>query len=210
MPDAAKQKSFQERFGAIRTLDRRDLIPAPEASRLSIRDAAPGAFFEYLGQTWWIKEINFYEETSDDFKTPTGYVITELTCLCLETGETVHFEWEYDDVLEVSMTKEQLFFRNLKDDAGQAIDEEDLDQIAGDRDCIVINGQTFWYEDDWAAVFNRGKKQEKVYMYEFENEAGSLFLTIEEWQGSGRDEYRIYTSVPVNPDSITLISRGAV
>ncbi len=46
-------------------------------------------------------------------------------------------------------------------------------------------------------------------MYEFENEAGSLFLTIEEWQGSSREEYRIYTSVPVNPDSITLISKGA-
>ena len=209
MLDAATLKSFQERFHAIRTLDRRDLIPAQEASRLSIRDAGPGAFFTCLNQTWWIREINSYTETSDDFNTLEDYEIHELTCLCLDTGETIYFEWEYDDALEVSMTKERLSFRNLKDDAGESIDEDDLDQIAGDRDCVVLNGQNFWYEDDWAAVFNRGGKQEKVYMYEFENEAGSLFLTIEEWQGSGREEYRIYTSVPVNPDSITLISKGA-
>ncbi|MCF8076043.1 MAG: DUF4178 domain-containing protein [Desulfotignum sp.] len=208
MLDTATRKSFQERFHAIRTLGREDLVPKQESSRLSIRDAGPGAFFTYLGQTWWVREINSYQETSDDFNTLEDYEIHELTCLCLETGETIHFEWEYDDVLEVSMTKERLSFRNLKDDAGQSIDEDDLDQIADDKDGVVVNDQTFWYEDDWAALFNRGGRQEKVYMYEFENEAGSLFLTIEEWQGSGREEYRIYTSVPINPDSITLISKG--
>ena len=208
MLDAATQKSFQERFHAIRTLDRKDLVPGEEISRLSIRDAGPGAFFTYLDQTWWVREIASYTETSEDFKTPQDYVIHELTCLCLESGETVYFEWEYDDVLEVSMTRERLSFRHLTDEAGESIDGDDLDQIADDKDCVVVNDQTFWYEDDWAAVFNRGGKQEKAYVYEFENEAGSVFLTIEEWQGSGREEYRIYTSVPVNPDSITLISKG--
>ena len=209
MLDAAKQKSFQERFDAIRNLNRNDLISGQDASRLSIRDAALNAFFEYLGQTYWIKELNSYEETSDDFKTPKGYFIYELNCLCLETGDTVNFEWEYDDELEISLTKDRLSFRSLKDENGEAVDEDDLDQIADDKDCVVVNGEKFWYEDDWASIFKRGQKQENVYMYEFENEKGTLFLSIEEWQGSGKDEYQIYTSVPVNPDSITLISKGA-
>ena len=45
-------------------------------------------------------------------------------------------------------------------------------------------------------------------MYEFENENHTRFLTIEEWSGSGREEYQIYTSSPVDPDMIGLISKG--
>ncbi len=71
-----------------------------------------------------------------------------------------------------------------------------------------LNGEKFWYEDDWASVYYRGNKEEKVYMYEFENEAHTKFLTIEEWQGSGKDEYQIYTSTPVDPNSIRIISKG--
>ena len=96
----------------------------------------------------------------------------------------------------------------MKDDQGQAIDEDDLDQIAEDKDAIVVNGETFWYEDDWASIFIRAGKEENVYMYEFENEDSTKFLSIEEWQGSGRDEYQIYTSIPINPDSISIISKG--
>ncbi len=141
MLDAATQKSFRERFHAIRSLDRGDLVPDQEASRLSVRDAGPGAFFTCLDRTWWVREINSYQETSDDFNTLEDYEIHELTCLCLETGETVYFEWEYDDALEVSMTRERLSFRNLTDEAGESIDGDDLDQIAGDGDCVVVNDQ---------------------------------------------------------------------
>jgi len=47
-------------------------------------------------------------------------------------------------------------------------------------------------------------------MYEFENEGGTLFLTIEEWSNDGREEYRMYTSSPVDPKDMTLISKGEV
>lgn len=208
MLDAATQKSYQERVTAIRTLKKEALVSRQDTAGLGIKDAGSLAFFDYLGKTYFVKEVNKYEETSDDFKTKKGYFIHELTCLCLETGQTVNFEWEFDDELEVSMTLERLSFRNLKDDTGEAIDEDDLDQIADDKDVIVINGEKFWYEDDWASVYYRGGRQEPVYMYEFENESQTRFLTIEEWSGSGRDEYQIYTSIPVEPGSITLISKG--
>ncbi|MBU0462386.1 MAG: DUF4178 domain-containing protein [Proteobacteria bacterium] len=208
MLDIATQKSFQERLSAIRTLKKEDLVSGQKKELLSLKDVGSNSFFEYLGNTYFVKSLNKYEETSDDFKSKQGYFIYELTCLCLETGQTIHFEWEFDDELEVSMTLERFSFRNLKDDAGEGIDEDDLDQIADDKDVVVINGEKFWYEDDWASVYYRGTTQEKVYMYEFENEAQTKFLTIEEWSGSGKDEYQIYTSSPVNPDSINIISKG--
>ncbi|MBT3386313.1 MAG: DUF4178 domain-containing protein [Desulfobacula sp.] len=208
MLDIATQKSFQERLTAIRTLKKEQVVPGQGKALLSIKDVGNHSFFEYLGNTYFVKSLNQYEETSDDFKSKKGYFIYELACLCLDTGQTIHFEWEFDDELEVSMTLERFSFRSLKDDAGESIDEDDLDQIADDKDVIVINGEKFWYEDDWASVYYRGSKEEKVYMYEFENESHTKSLTIEEWSGSGKDEYQIYTSSPVNPDSINIISKG--
>lgn len=210
MLDTATQKSYQERLSAIRTLEKEALVSGQEQIQMSIKNVGKNSFFEYLGNTYFVKEANKYEETSDDFKTKKGYFIHELTCLCLETGETANFEWEFDDELEVSLTLERLAFRNLKDDAGENIDEDDLDQIADDKDAIVINNEKFWYEDDWASVFYRGEKQENVYMYEFENESQTKFLTIEEWAGSGKDEYQIYTSSPVDPNNISIISKGDI
>lgn len=208
MLDMATQKSFQERFNVIRTLKKEVLVPEQKKTLLSLKDAERHCFFEHLGSTYFVKALNKYEETSDDFKEKKGYFIHELTCLCLETGQTSNFEWEFDDELEISMTLERLSFRNLKDDQGQPIDEDDLDQIADDRDVVVINGEKFWYKDDWASVYFGEAREEKVYMYEFENEKQNKFLTIEEWSGSGRDEYRIYISSPVNPGSINIISKG--
>ncbi|MFH2093693.1 MAG: DUF4178 domain-containing protein [Pseudomonadota bacterium] len=210
MFDLATQKSFQERLTAIRSLEKQALVSSQERTGLTLQDAGPSAFFEYLGNTYFVKDLNKYEETSDDFKKSQNYFIYELTCLCLETGQTTHFEWEIDDELEISMTLERFSFRNLTDDQGEAIDEDDLDQIADDKDVVVINNEKFWYEDDWAAIYHRGKQQEKVYMYEFENESQTRFLTIEEWSGTNKDEYQIYTSSPVNPKSIRLISKGDV
>jgi len=208
MLDIATQKSFQERFSAIRTLKKEQLVSRHEKALLTIKDAGRHSFFEYLGNTYFVKDLNKYEETSDDFKNKKGYFITELTCLCLETGQTFNFEWEFDDELEVSLTLKRLSFRNLKDDKGDTIDEDDLDQIADDKDVIVINDEKFWYEDDWACLYYRGQREEKVYMYEFENESHTKSLTIEEWSGSGKDEYQIYTSSPINPNSISIISKG--
>lgn len=209
MLDAATQRSFDERFQAIRSLNQKDLISKTNQTALTIMDTAAGDFFDLQGKTYFIKDINKYEETSDDFSKKKGYFIHELTCLELETGSTVNFEWEHDDELEVAQTLERLSFRNLKDDGGQAIDEDDLDQIADDKDAILFNNEKFWYEDDWAALYLKAGKEDKVYMYEFENESHTKFLTIEEWDsGSGKESYQIYTSQPVNPGNIVIVSQG--
>jgi hypothetical protein len=210
MLDTATMKSFQERFSFIRKLEPNHLVPEKEADSLTMMDLKPGSFFNYLPKTYYVKEINQYQGTSDDFKNKKDFFVSELTCLCLETGDLINFEWEYDDELEISMTEERLSFRDLKDDEGQAIDEDDLDQIAEDKDAVLVNKENFWYEDDWASVYQRGSKEENVYMYEFEKDGGSKFLTIEEWDsGSGKESYQIYTSLPVEPGNISVLSKGA-
>jgi hypothetical protein len=210
MLDTATQRSFAKRFAIIRTLEKKNLLSAGKKARSDIRQAGRNCFFEYQNNTYFVNDINRYEETSEDFKISQGYFIYELTCTCIETGKTVYFEWEEDDELEIAMTIENLSFRDLTDDEGQGIDEDDLDQIADDRDVIMAGKEQFLYEDDWASIYHRQNRQEKVYVYEFENREHTRFLTIEEWQGSGRDEYRIYISVPVDPDSIAILSTGEI
>jgi len=209
MIDTALKKSFDQRFSLVRTLDKNRLISESAQASLTLMDAEKGSFFTCFGDTYYVKEKNRYQEMSEDFATRKDYFTTELACLCLETGLVGYFEWEVDDELEISITLEHTSFKHIKDEEGKAVDEDDLDQIAEDKDAIVYAGQKFWYEDDWAALYLRDGKEEKVYMYEFENEEGSLSLTIEEWTGSGRDEYKIYLSKSVVPDQITIISKGA-
>jgi len=209
MLDTATMKSYQERFACIRKLDPDHLVGESESNTLSMMDLKAGSFFTYFSKTYYVKELSKYQECSDDFKKKKEYFIHELTCLCLESGEAVNFEWEYDDALEISQTDERIAFRNLKDDEGQNIDEDDLDQIADDKDAVVFGQEKFWYEDDWASIYLRGNKEENVYMYEFENEGGSKFLSIEEWDsGSGKESYQIYTSLPVEPGNISVLSKG--
>lgn len=209
MINTADKKSFDKRFSLIRSLDRENLTTEEEQADLTLMDAVPGSFFTCFGDTYYVTEVNQYEEMSEDFKTPQDFTVTELTCLCLETGHTGHFEWEYDDELEVSITLNQTNFKRLTDDEGQAIDEDDLDQIVDDEDCIVYAGEKFHYEDDWAALYHRENKTEKVWMYEFKNESATLSITIEEWAGASRDDYRIYISKPITPGEITIMGKGS-
>ncbi len=209
MISVSEQKSFDQRFSLIRTMAPDKVLSQEEQTRLTIMDAGVGDCFTCFGSSYVIQEISTYQEASEDYSTLKDYFVTELTCLCLETGALGHFEWEIDDELAVCITLDQTKFKWLTDDEGQPIDEDDLDQIVDDEDCIVYAGETFNYDDDWAAVYRRNGKEEHVYMYEFVNNRSSLFITIEEWQDGEKEEYRIYISKFVNPAELTLVTRGA-
>lgn len=209
MINVADKKSFDKRFSLIRKLDQNRLTDEAEQVDLTIMDAEEGTFFTLFGDTYYVTEVSRYEETSDDFKIPKDYTVTELTCLCLETGHTGHFEWEFDDELEVSITLDQTNFKRITDDEGQPVDEDDLDQIVNDEDAIVYAGEKFLYDDDWAALYKKKSgTSEEVYMYEFKNESSTLSITIEEWTGSSKDDYRIYISKSVRPEEITIVCKS--
>lgn len=208
MISVSEQKSFDQRFSLIRTMAPDKVLSQEEQTRLTIMDAGVGDCFTCFDSTYFVQEVNTYQEASEDYSTLKDYFVTELTCLCLETGAVGHFEWEIDDELAVCIILDQTKFKRLTDDEGQPIDEDDLEQIVADEDSIVYAGETFDYDDDWAAVYRRNGKEEQVYMYEFINDRSSLFITIEKWQDGDKEEYRIYISRPVNPAEMTLIIRG--
>ncbi len=209
MINIADKKSFDKRFALIRKLDKTRLTNEEEQLNLTLMDAEEGTFFTCFGDTYYVTEVSRYQETTDDFKIPKDFFVTELTCMCLETGHTGHFEWEFDDELEISITLDQTNFKRITDEEGQAVDEDDLDQIVDDEDAIVYAGEKFLYEDDWAALYKKSSgKSEQVYMYEFTNETSTLSITIEEWTGSSKDEYRIYISKSVRPEEITIVCKN--
>lgn len=208
MISASEQKSFDQRFSLIRTLAPDKVLSKEEQTRLTIMDAGQGDCFTCFGSTYIIQEISTYQKAGEDYSTLKDYFVTELTCLGLETGAVGHFKWEVDDELGVSITLNQTQFNRLADDKGRPIDQDDLDQIVADEACIVYAGETFDYDDDWAAVYRGNGKEEQVYMYAFVNNRSAMSITIEKWQDQGKEEYRIYISKSVNPAELTLISRG--
>jgi hypothetical protein len=209
MLSPAASKSFEERFDAIRSLNQKDIVSEKDKNSLTIMDIKENSFFEFNKKTYFVKQVCPYKESSEDFAKKLDYTVTELNCLCLETGENVNFEWEYDDELEISYTSERLTFKGLTDEGGEPVDSDDLDQIVDDSDLIMFNNEKFWYEDDWPALYICRGKEEKVYMYEFENENHTKFITIEEWSpDKNKQEYQIFVSMPANPKDITILSRG--
>lgn len=209
MLDPATSKSFEERFDAIRSLNTKDIVSEKEKNTLTIMDIKENAFFLFNKKTYFVKQACPYREASEDFSKKLEFTVTELNCLCLETGELVNFEWEYDDELEVSLSTQRLTFKGLTDEEGEAIDSDDLDQIVDDSDLIMFDKEKFWYEDDWPALYICKGKEEDVYMYEFENESHTKFITIEEWgPNKKKQEYQIFLSLPANPKDITILSRG--
>ncbi len=209
MLDPAASKSFEERFETIRRLNPEQIVGNKEKNSLTIMDIKEGGFFLFDNKTFFIRQICPYHETSEDFSKKLDYTIFEVNCLCLETGENVNFEWEYDDELEVSCTLKRLSFKSLTDENGEAVDADDLDQIVDDNDLIMFENEKFWYEDDWPGLYICKKREEKVYMYEFENEKHSKSITIEEWStGRKKPEYQIFLSRPANPKDITVLTRG--
>jgi hypothetical protein len=211
MLDPATSKSFEERFDAIRSLKSEDIVSEKEKNRLTIMDIKENAVFLFNNKTYFVKQVCPYQEASEDFSKKLDYTITELNCLCLETGDNVNFEWEYDDELEVTFTTERLTFKRLTDEEGETVNADDLDQIVDDSDLIMLDKEKFWYEDDWPALYICKGKEENVYMYEFENESHSKFITIEEWGAKKtRQEYQIFLSEPANPKNITVLTKGLV
>jgi len=76
MIDTALKKSFDQRFSLVRTLDKSRLIPETAQGSLSLRDADKGSCFTCFGDTYYVKEINRYQEMSDDFAIRQDYFIT--------------------------------------------------------------------------------------------------------------------------------------
>ena len=208
--DHVSSLALAKQFDAVRKLSPEKLIPEKERWKHTIKEVKQDGFIRYDGKTYSVMEVGKYQGFNEQFTRKTGLPWFELKLFCIDTAEILNLEWEEDDEIKASITLKSLRFSDLSDDEGNAVDEDDLDQIAQDKDVICLDGKKFNYNDDYAAKYYRGvvkKGGEKVYSYEFESSDGNC-LTIEEWQSGGKEEYNIYLSRKIDANSIEVLASG--
>lgn len=201
-------KSVQARLDAIRSLTRESRIPANDRFKYSIKDIKPNGFLRLHGDVCHVMKGGCYDEWNEDYTVKKEYSSHELRLLNLRTGQIVLLEWdEEDQTVSAYVSEKKLKWADLTDEAGEKIDEDDLEEM-GAGDGIKYTGKTFWYEDDWAAKYvqSGNHKSEKAWVYEFETDNKEM-ITIEEWGGGEKsDDYEIWYCLPVDPDSIEIIA----
>jgi hypothetical protein len=209
--DFAYLKNVQERLDAIRTLTRKARIPAADKFRFSIKDVKPAGFIRLHGEVCFVMQGGRYDEWNEAYTKKQDYAVHEYRLLNMRTGGLLLLEWdEADQVVSACASEKKLKWSELADEAGEAIDEDDLEEI-GSGDGITYNGKIFWYDDDWAAKYIQAgkRKAENAWVYEFEADDGDM-LTIEEWSGGEKaDDYEIWYCKPIDPNGVEIISTGA-
>jgi len=203
-------KNVQERLDAIRSLTRETRVTPDERFKYSIKDIKPGGFIRLKGDVCQVMIGGRYDEWDEKYKKKQNYSSHEFRLFNMHTGQIALLEWdEEDQVVSAGASVKKLKWSELTDEAGEAIDEDDLEEMAS-GDGIKYGKKTFWYDDDWAAKYTAaGKsKSEKAWIYEFETDDGEM-LTIEEWgQGEKSDDYEIWYCLAIDPDSIEVLAIG--
>lgn len=211
----ALYNGYCTRVAHIRAIDPASVIPSNERSRASIKTVGTGGVLRFNRKTFLVTGIARYDELQEKGNRKTGYFWFELTLVDLASGLTSFLEWEKDDTIECYLTERTLSWRDLKDDEGAAVDEDDLEQISDDEDSLRFGTSTYEYDDDCPAVFVRvsgeGRQKkggEKVWLYDFTGPNDSC-ITIEEWEESKNNwSYEIYLSRKLAPSAIEIISLG--
>lgn len=163
--------------------------------RFSLKDLKIGSFLRISGETFLIEDNYIYSYKSDSWK--------EFQLINLRTGELRYLEIEEDDVITACITTSKIERRNFP------ISMDDVEEISENEDGYVkINGETFYYEDDYKIKFKREgrEKTEEAYLYEFETESGK-YLTIEEWnEGDDEYSYEIFISQNLPMNTIEILN----
>jgi hypothetical protein len=114
-------------------------------------------------------------------------------------NDTVWLDFEQDDTLEISLTKEEIPFRTL------GLSSDDLDEFDDEEEgTFSFRNEKFHYdESDKALFFRNGNHEnpEKLYYWDFTNDLETQFISIERW---GKKEFKAYRSIPIDPERVTI------
>lgn len=186
--------NFKKSFESLRKLE--SVITKDHRHRYNISVLRIGSFLKLNGEICLIQNIFTYKEGGDKWY--------ELELLSITSGLTIYIEYEIDDKVDIYLTIGSYKIRDLP------VSADDIEEMSEEENGeIRFQGQTFYYEDDYQASFSRSgsDKTEKVYLYEFSNEAGDRFLTIEEWKSEdGSYDYSVFISKEVDESAIEVLS----
>ena len=200
--EAGVERRLLEQFKEIRQIE--SPIELNDRCHMELKQVKEGGCLRIDGFTYRVLEVGRYEE-----KEAGGmWIWFELKLYCLETGQTVDLEWEYDDEYKASITVRRLKNKDMTYDDNTEFKMSDIEEVVDEEEDIIVNGKKFVYDEDSETNYFRkdGDKAEKVNLYDFECDATGEGLTIEEWGEEGSYEYQAYISRPVKARDIEIIS----
>ncbi|MCK5019757.1 MAG: hypothetical protein KAS32_22050 [Candidatus Peribacteraceae bacterium] len=200
--EAAVERRMLEQFKEIRQIE--SPIELNDRCHMELKQVKEGGCLRIDGFTYRVQEVGRYEEKEDGGT----WVWYELKLYCLETGQTVDLEWEFDDEYEISFTVKKLKKKDIKYDDGSAFVMGDVEEAIEEEEDLVVSGKIFEYDDDSETTYfrNNGDKGEFVRLYDFKSTSTDEGLTIEEWGTKGSYEYIAFVSRPVKARDIEIIS----
>jgi len=210
----SESKRFDRQFDAIRQINPKTLISQDERHRLTVQDAKVGGFIQFGGRTYQVKEVSIWQETNDSFTKNIDDPWTELVLFCLETGETVHIEWQKIDEIEISITTDFLDFSDLVDEGGNRLNEEKFNSVVENGASLFFNGEKFEYQHSYSVLFFRqegDKESKRAFMHAFESDNG--YLTFQAWipdMDVDAYDFQICTSEDFNSNDIEILVTGFV
>jgi hypothetical protein len=150
---------------------------------------------EYDDVDFVIQKRNRYESN--------GYEWYEL--LGVYKGRQVWLDWEEDDLLQITATSPdqqmRLSMLNLSEDDLARMDEEES------RDNFVQwDGKRFYYRESCEAFFYKDctGPGEGFYLWDFQEEDGERFLSIEKWEG---EPFAVFTGKAIKPYNVKVYKR---
>lgn len=205
------QSAQHARLAAIRGIDRTKLVAPDKRFNPDFARISSGAVVSFENRTYVVRSVSFYDETSWNFKKNENFRVYEWQLFCLETGETVWFEWECDDEVVAYLSTQELDSDPRKygaTDWKSFLDDDRLDSSLR----IRHGGKSFGYDDDesWAAKYYRNGQGEPQYVraYEFESASGEC-LTVEAWGKNMEGGVQVWLSRRILPSAVTLLVQGS-
>ena len=170
------------------------IVPLDQRHKLSLLKLKKDSFIQMGNNTLFIEDVYTYRDKKESW--------TEFKMVNVETLEVSFMEVEEDDSIIVTLTEKEVPMRKLPH-------TDDIEDMSEDEDGeIVVDSETYYYDDDYKAKFSRegSTKEEKVYFYDFKSDAGKL-LTIEEWGNKEEGwEYQAFISSEIHESSVEILS----
>ncbi len=174
----------------IRTINQ-VLSPERQAS-IKLQDVRDGFTITIDGNYYNVTEKNGYADSNEEW--------FELKLKSLQTGATSFLEWQYDDVMELTLFTSFPKFRELGLEKSDMIKFEDSDSGS-----FFFDNVEYFYEEGGAAQFfkNLSLQSEEHDYWTFLSGDQSRVISVECWDG----DYEVSVGSPIQESQITFVAQ---